>query len=78
MTCPGVVGRLSQVFGKLQQGACDAGLERKKARGRHLVIRLPQTLDQDGDEVTVNLGMFRKTSRNTLRARKVNLLSLSA
>ena len=77
-SCPGVVAGLSQVFGKLKQGACDAGLERQKARSRHLVIRLPQALDQDGEEVPVNLGMSRKISRNTLRARKVNLLSLSA
>jgi len=46
-------GGLSKVFGKLKQGACDARVERKKARGRYLIIGLPQTLDENGDEVTV-------------------------
>jgi hypothetical protein len=54
-------GGLSKVFGKLKQGACDACLERKKARGRYLVIGLPQTLDKSGDEVTVNLRIVTQT-----------------
>ena len=54
-------GGLSQVFGKLKQGARHACLERKKARGRYLVIRLPQTLDENSDEVTVNLRIVTQT-----------------
>ena len=52
---------LSKVFGKLKQGACNACVERKKACGRYLVIRLPQTLDENGDEVTVNLRIVTQT-----------------
>src|SRR5580704_15443578 len=52
---------LSKVFGKLKQGACHACLERKKARGRYLVICLPQTLDESGDEVPVNLRIVAQT-----------------
>ena len=46
-------GGFSQMFCKLQQGACDACLKGKKARGRHLVIGLSHSLDENGDEVTV-------------------------
>src|SRR5450755_293992 len=54
-------GGLSKVFGKLKQGACDACLERKEARGCYLVIGLPQTLDESGDEVTVHLRIVAQT-----------------
>jgi len=52
---------LSKVFGKLKQGARHTCVERKKARGRYLVIRLPQTLAENGDEVTVNLRIVTQT-----------------
>ena len=40
-------------FANCNQGACDACLEGKKACGRHLVIGLSHSLDENGDEVTV-------------------------
>jgi hypothetical protein len=70
--------RLPQVLGKLKQGACDAGLERQKAGSSHLIIRLPQALDQDGEELPVNLRMLTQTFTEHAAGRKVNLLSLIA
>jgi hypothetical protein len=68
---------LSKVFGKLKQGACRACLEGKKARGRHLVIGLPQTLDENGDEVTLHLRIVTQTFEKNAAGPKVNLLSLA-
>src|SRR5258708_39192031 len=42
---------LAQVLGELQQRARHAGLERQEARRRHLLVGLPQALDQTGDQV---------------------------
>jgi len=55
------------VLGKLKQGAYDAGLERQKAVSNHLIIRLPQALDQDGEELPVNLGDAYANFRGTRR-----------
>src|SRR3977135_2016960 len=48
---------LAKVFGKLKQGASDACLEREKARGRHLLVSVPQALDEGVDHGTVDLGI---------------------
>src|SRR4029077_10611180 len=64
------LARLAKVFGKLKQGASDACLERKKARGRHLLVSLPQALHEGGYQVTVDLGIVLKAFEEGAAAQK--------